>query len=320
MAEKKLLACWPKILRFMPNLKPIRESVFLLAALLYLSTLPAQEFNAKADILGKPYVAFVGLLPVEGLEYAPGLERDPFEATIINRMRKFPGIGRVVSEKNLNRMRVTWGKDGKRVLVKNESSHYMIRAVIEDGGILYRRNLDGTQGREYNRYLDVRISIINLATSRVEFVTRLHANSRSKMKEAIAAHEKNPRTTIETWALYEALSHAVGEKVSPFFLHPVPILKFVDGGKKYLDGVYVPSVGFGKDVPAKVEIFIVTQELNTKYGNFFEFKRVASGLLVKKTARSSRILYTIGWGKKKIEAEIAAGGTVYMCKDLDLLQ
>jgi hypothetical protein len=166
----------------------------------------------------------------------------------------------------------------------------------------------------------VRVSIINLATSRVEFVTRLHDDSRSKMKEAIAAHEMNPRTTIVTWALYEALSAEVGKRISPFFLHPVPILKFVDGGKKYLDGVYVPSVGFHKDIPKKVEIFIVTRELNTEYGNFFEFKRVATGLLVKKTARNSRILYTIGWGKKKIEEEIAAGGTVYMCKDLDLLQ
>ncbi|WP_020569411.1 hypothetical protein [Neolewinella persica] len=304
----------------MPNLKPFSGGLFLLILLLSLPVLQAQEFNAKNDILGKPFSAFVGLLPVEGLEYAPGLERDPFEATISNRVQKFPGVARVVAEKNLNRMRVTYGKNAQRILTKNESSHYMIRTVVEDGGILYRKNLDGSQGKEYMRYLDVRISIINLATSRVEFVTRLHADSRSKMKEAIAAHEKNPRTTIVTWALYEALSHAVGEQVSPFFLHPVPILKFVDGGKKYLDGVYVPSVGFGKDVPGKVEIFIVTQALNTEYGNFFEFKRVATGLLVKKTARNSRILYTIGWGKKKIEEEIAAGGTVYMCKDLDLLQ
>lgn len=304
----------------MPNLKPFRRSLFLLIMLLYLPTLRSQEFNAKNDILGKPFVAFVGLLPVEGLEYAPGMQKDPFEATIINRMEKFPGVVRVVSEKNLNRMRYTWGNNQTRRLVNNESSHYMVRAVIEDGGILYRKNLDGTQGKEYKRYMDVRISIINLATSRVEFVTRLHADSRSKMKEAIAAHEKNPRTTIETWALYEAFSHAVGERVSPFFLHPVPILKFVDGGKRYLDGVYVPSVGFHKDIPKKVEIFIVTRELNTEYGNFFEFKRVATGLLVKKTARNSKILYTIGWGKKKIEEEIAAGGTVYMCKDLDLLQ
>lgn len=286
-----------------------------------LSLLFGQSTNQELDILGKPFKAGITVLPPENTELVPWLDVDQFTAVINNALKRTPGVETIMMEKETVQFRAMYKNGDLPHYIKVSGRQYLLRMVVEDGGIIYRHTPEGKRDKEINRYLNARVSIINVATSRIELVARLHAEAKDKKKEAAAAKLKNPRVNQNTWPLYESLSAEVSKKIAPFFSHPTPIIKFVDGKGRYLNGVKVPGAGSRpKIMPKQIDIFRIESVLETEYGNFYEFDRISVGSIVKKTDFWSEVTYTIGWGKKKILKEIEEGGTVYNCKDLDELR
>jgi len=161
---------------------------FLLVTLLLVlsfSVLSGQSSNAEIDILGKPFKAGITVLPPEDVELVPWLKADQFSATISNQLLRTPGVETIMREEVTRNFRALY-RDGKLPhYIKVSGRQYLLRMVVEDGGIIYRHTPEGKRDKEINRYLNVRVSIINVATSRVEFVARLEAEAKFK-KGAVA--------------------------------------------------------------------------------------------------------------------------------------
>lgn len=285
------------------------SNVFLVLLTLLSLGASAQELNLERDIRGRPFQANVLVMPAEGTAAIPWEFEDVFNAIVSNAFRKTPGVGKHFTPKNVRTLKAG-ARSTPWMRTYLESRHYLVNTYVEGGQIVRNSN-----GNEVLRFLSFQLSIVNIATSRVEKVIRIQCDSQRYLEEAKKQKAaKYPGMKIYQWAIQEHASELLKKELRKFFYTLEPVASWALDEKD--KGFFTKFRGTSnKDIHRLVDVVAVQQTIETPSGPVYQFVHLGTAKYFPAKSKLGKPYYRFVSGKGRAEKAIKLGMDVYIYPD-----
>lgn len=290
--------------------------------MLWSCNLTGQVFAVDCDDLGKPYAPRIVYLDVENSHLAPKLEGFSIGFAVENAIRDIPFTGRAISrfvQENARTGRIKYSFAD----MKDDGSHYLLRIVANGGGSI-RGPFKTESGRfikdfEFTKYVDFSIYIINMATTKVERVVNVYAESYPFLKDAQEEKKKHPTIDLHSYALYASMRKEARIALESFFFNIHEIEVKTESENK-VEGVITKFKGpnFKKIYKGAMDIVVVKQEIETPNGKLRIFEKIGTAK-PQGMNKEKMIYYYIYIGKKALKKALDEGQKAYLVVDATYL-